>query len=45
MQLSPYLLFNGDCEQALKYYEQALGGKIEAINNFRRITVGGTCAC
>ena len=34
MQLSPYLLFNGDCEQALTYYEQALGGKIEAINKF-----------
>ena len=34
MQLSPYLLFNGDCEQAFKYYEQELGGKIESINKF-----------
>lgn len=34
MQLSPYLIFNGDCEQALKYYEQTLGANIESINKF-----------
>jgi PhnB protein len=34
MQLSPYLLFNGNCEEALKFYEQALGGKIEALMKF-----------
>jgi PhnB protein len=34
MQLNPYLLFNGNCEEALKFYEQALGGKIEALNKF-----------
>lgn len=34
MQVNPYLLFNGDCEQALKFYEQTLGGKIEAIMKF-----------
>lgn len=28
MQLSPYLLFNGDCEAAFKFYEKVLGGKI-----------------
>src|SRR3982074_2431337 len=28
MQLSPYLLFNGDCEAAFKFYEQVLGGTI-----------------
>jgi PhnB protein len=31
MELSPYLLFNGDCEPAFKYYEKHLGGKIEAM--------------
>lgn len=31
MQLNPYLFFNGDCEAAFKFYEQALGGKIEAM--------------
>ncbi|HYJ88313.1 MAG TPA: VOC family protein [Pyrinomonadaceae bacterium] len=31
MQLCPYLLFNGDCEEAFKFYEQLLGGKIEGM--------------
>ena len=31
MHLSPYLLFNGNCEEALKFYEQTLGAKIEAV--------------
>jgi PhnB protein len=28
MQLNPYLNFNGECEAALKFYEQVLGGKV-----------------
>ena len=28
MQLNPYLNFNGQCEEALKFYEKVLGGKI-----------------
>jgi len=28
MSLNPYLYFNGQCEEALKFYEQCLGGKI-----------------
>jgi PhnB protein len=31
MQLQAYLYFNGDCEQAFKFYERCLGGKIEAM--------------
>ena len=31
MQLNPYLLFNGQCEAAFKFYAQCLGGKIEAM--------------
>ena len=31
MQLNPYLTFNGQCEAAFKFYEQSLGGKIEAM--------------
>jgi PhnB protein len=34
MQLNPYLIFNGDCEEAFKFYEQALGGKTEALMKF-----------
>lgn len=28
MQLNPYVSFNGQCEQAFKFYEKVLGGKI-----------------
>lgn len=31
MQLNSYLFFNGQCEEAFKFYEQCLGGKIEAM--------------
>lgn len=31
MKLNPYLLFNGQCEEAFKFYARVLGGKIEAI--------------
>ena len=34
MHLNPYLLFNGNCAEAFKFYEQTLGGKIEAIMTF-----------
>jgi PhnB protein len=37
MQFTPYLNFNGDCEEAFKLYERVLGGKIEAM-----ITHGGS---
>lgn len=31
MQINPYLFFSGDCEEAFKFYEQTLGGKIETM--------------
>ena len=31
MQVNPYLFFNGNCEEALKYYQKALGAQIEAM--------------
>ena len=31
MQLIPYLNFNGNCEEAFKFYETCLGGKITAM--------------
>ena len=33
MQLNPYLTFNGDCEQAFKFYAEVLGGKIEMMRD------------
>ncbi|HZC44739.1 MAG TPA: VOC family protein [Acidobacteriaceae bacterium] len=34
MELNPYLNFDGNCEEAFKFYEQHLGGKIESIHRF-----------
>ncbi len=34
MEISPYLLFNGNCADAFKFYEQSLGGKITFIQKF-----------
>ena len=31
MQLNPYLVYNDNCEAALKFYEKALGAKIETL--------------
>lgn len=33
MQISPYLMFNGNCEEAMTFYEKALGGKLELIRH------------
>lgn len=37
MKVTPYLNFDGQCAEAFKFYEQVLGGKIEAM-----MTHGGT---
>ncbi len=34
MQLNPYLMFNGQCEAAFKFYEQCLGGKNLAMTTY-----------
>jgi PhnB protein len=31
MELNPYLFFDGQCEAAFKFYEESLGGKINAM--------------
>lgn len=31
MEVSPYLLFPGNCEAAFKFYERTLGGKVESM--------------
>ncbi|MGD0842545.1 MAG: VOC family protein [Candidatus Acidiferrales bacterium] len=39
MQLTPYLYFNGQCEEAFKFYERTLGAKIDTVFRY-----GGTPA-
>jgi PhnB protein len=34
MQMNPYLIFNGRCETAFKFYEQNLHGKMEMIMTY-----------
>jgi len=34
MQLNPYLYFDGQCEEAFKFYEQVLGGRLDALLTF-----------
>jgi PhnB protein len=34
MQIEPYLFFNGQCEEALAFYAEALGGKTTALMRF-----------
>lgn len=40
MQADPYITFNGNCAEALKFYEQALGARIEVS-----IPFAGTPGC
>jgi PhnB protein len=35
MQLNPYLSFNGQCEEAFRFYERCLGGKILAMLTYK----------
>jgi PhnB protein len=44
MQLSPYLLFNGKCEEAFKFYEKCLGGKIEGLMTHGQSPMGDKVA-
>ncbi|MEY2413415.1 MAG: PhnB protein [Acidobacteriaceae bacterium] len=31
MEINPYVLFDGRCEEAFRFYERCLGGKIETM--------------
>jgi PhnB protein len=33
--IEPYLFFEGRCEEAMAFYEQALGAKVEAVMRYR----------
>ena len=35
MQVQPYLFFDGRCEQALDFYKQTLGAKVEALMRYK----------
>ena len=35
MQVQPYLFFGGRCEEALEFYQSALGAKVEMLLRFK----------
>jgi PhnB protein len=35
MRVQPYLFFDGRCEEALNFYEKALGAKVTALMRFK----------
>lgn len=44
MQLNPYLVFDGKCEQAFKFYEKVLGATIEAMMTHDGTPAAGSVA-
>ena len=35
MQIQPYLFFDGRCEEAVKYYQSALGAEVDLLMRYR----------
>jgi PhnB protein len=35
MTIQPYLFFDGSCEQALQFYQRAIGAKVEMLMRFK----------
>jgi PhnB protein len=35
MQIQPYLFFEGRCDEALAFYQKALGAKVEALMRYK----------
>ena len=42
-QLEPYLFFNGNCAEAMPFYEKALGGKLEMMMKASEAPAGNGC--
>jgi PhnB protein len=44
MQLTPYLSFNGNCEQALNFYAEVFNGEITELKRFEGSPIEGMTA-
>ena len=44
MTVTPYIMFNGNCEEALNFYAKALNGKITDLNRFEGSPAEGMSA-
>ena len=45
MQVQPYLMFNGRCEEALKFYKTALGAEVKMMMRFKESPEPPTAEC
>ncbi len=43
MQVQPYLFFNGNCEEAVAFYREALGAEVESFMHYRDSPDPGMC--
>ena len=41
MQINPYLVFNGQCAEAFRFYERVLGGRIDFMQTFGESPMAG----
>ena len=44
MTITPYIMFNGNCEEALNFYAKALGGEIKDLQRFEGSPAEGMSA-
>ena len=44
MHLTPYILFNGNCEEALNFYATALQGEIKTLSRYEGTPAGSMSA-
>jgi PhnB protein len=45
MQVQPYLFFDGSCDEALQFYQRALGAKVEMLMRFKDAPADQEGAC
>jgi PhnB protein len=43
MQVQPYLFFDGRCEEAVEFYRESVGAKVEALMRFKDNPDPGMC--
>lgn len=45
MQISPYLSFKGDCEEAFTFYQQCFGDRMGTIFRYAGSPMAGAVPC
>jgi PhnB protein len=43
MQIQPYLIFSGRCDEALEFYRKALGAEVKALMRFKEAPEPNMC--